>query len=449
MTNDEGPNDEDTQGGPTLPLRHSGFVIPPSHSILNLTHALAALTIHPMYILTRYVVWEVLKVFVAALVGLTMMVTLGMGFNEGMKQGLPALVMLRTMPYMMPEMLGITIPVAMLYAVSNVFGRMTGTNEIVAIKSLGINPMVTVWPIVVLAGFLSLGTVWMYEIAATWCRPGVTRTVCESIEPIVYGMLQKNRSVDGDNFPFSITVKGLDGRKMIQPTIILKGQSGRPQTIISCEWAELSTDHDRTNPKKLAMRLRCFNSHVDIDGKSLFWPGKYDCSMPIVVPSPDRHHRDWVAMWYIPTSIAELQREINNYKSQLARALQLKASFDKANKLLGLVESNQIAQLQGQIADRQNRIFRLRTEPYRRWSNGFTCLCFTLIGIPVAMLWRHADALTNFFVCFLPILALYYPLMMLSENLSTSGTLPPISFWMSNVALGVPAVILLRQINKH
>ena len=143
-----------------------------------------------MYILTRYVVWEVLKVFVAGLLGLTLMVTFGMGFSEGQKMGLPTMVMLRTMPYMLPEMLGITIPVAMLYSVSSVFGRMTGSNEIVAIKSLGINPMVVVWPVVVLAGFLSLGTVWMYEIAATWCRPSVARTVCESIEEIVYGVLQ-------------------------------------------------------------------------------------------------------------------------------------------------------------------------------------------------------------------------------------------------------------------
>jgi len=75
---------------------------------------------------------------------------------------------------MLPEMLGITLPVAMLYAVSSAFGRMTGTNEIVALKSLGISPMVVVWPVLVLTGFLSLGTVWMYEIAATWCRPAAS-----------------------------------------------------------------------------------------------------------------------------------------------------------------------------------------------------------------------------------------------------------------------------------
>jgi len=71
----------------------------------------------------------------------------------------------------------------------------------VAIKSLGINPMVMVWPVLVLAGFLSLGTVWMYEIAATWCRPSVERIVCESIEEIVYGILQKEHSIGGRQVP--------------------------------------------------------------------------------------------------------------------------------------------------------------------------------------------------------------------------------------------------------
>jgi lipopolysaccharide export system permease protein len=402
-----------------------------------------------MYILTRYVVWEVLKTFVAALVGLTLMVTLGMGFSEGYKMGLPTLVMLRTMPFMMPEMLGITIPVAMLYAVSSVFGRMTGANEIVAIKSLGINPMVVVWPVVVLAGFLSLGTVWMYELAATWSRPSVERTVCESFEEIAYGMLQKNHSLEGENFPFSITVKRVEGRKLIQPTIILKSQPGHPPTTIAAEEAELWTD--RSNPARPVLRLRCVDSRVDTEGIQLFNPGEWlPPGIPIVVPPPDRHHRDWVAMWDIPRSIAELRAEIDSLKRQLEGARELRESFQKANKILGIVEPHDnVERIADQIADRQFKILRLKTEPYRRWSNGFTCLCFTLIGIPVAMLWRHADALTNFFVCFLPILALYYPLLMLSENLSTSGTLPPIAFWMSNVVLTIPAVALLRWINNH
>ena len=40
-----------------------------------------------MYILTRYVVWEVLKYFLATLVALTLVVTPVMGVKEGLNQG--------------------------------------------------------------------------------------------------------------------------------------------------------------------------------------------------------------------------------------------------------------------------------------------------------------------------------------------------------------------------
>ena len=147
-----------------------------------------------MYILTRYVVTEVLKYFLLTLTGLTLIVTVVMGVSQGLQKGLPPMVMLSVMPYMLPEMLVITLPVSLLLSVSIVYGRMTGTNEVVALKSLGINPMVVVWPIIVLAFLLSLGTIWMQEIAATWCRPSYSRVITESVEEIAYGMLRANHS---------------------------------------------------------------------------------------------------------------------------------------------------------------------------------------------------------------------------------------------------------------
>ena len=137
-----------------------------------------------MYILTRYVIWEVLKYFLVAVVALTLIVTPVMAIKEGLSRGCPAAVMLRIMPFMLPEMLGITIPASMLFSVCSVFGRMTGANEVVALKSLGISPMAIVWPAIVLASFMSLGTVWMYEIAATWCKPKGKQILLESIEEI-------------------------------------------------------------------------------------------------------------------------------------------------------------------------------------------------------------------------------------------------------------------------
>ncbi len=398
-----------------------------------------------MYILTRYVVREVLFLFLAALASLTLLFTFSIGFVEGMRNGLPPLIMLRTMPYLMPQMLGITIPVAMLYAVCSVFGRMCGANEIVAMKSLGISPMAAVWPVVVLASFLSLGTVWMYEIDATWGKPGCDQIVCESIEEIVYGLLQKDKSCDKPKLPVAITITGVKGHVLIVPTIIVKPRGNQPKIIITADEAELFADREAGQ-----LKMSLLNSRIDMEGTmpvSVVDRGKKSYSIPLPKSNPDRRHRDWISMKDIPTAIVELTAENENLRKDMRTMKKLR----EASKILGIMDSqNSPERISEKIADNEFRIRRLKTEPFRRWSNGFTCLCFTLIGMPVAMLWRHADALTNFFVCFLPILVVYYPLLMLADGLTTnSGVLPPFAFWMGNVVITIPAVILLRWIDRH
>jgi lipopolysaccharide export system permease protein len=391
-----------------------------------------------MYILTRYVVWEVLKYFLAALLALTLIVTPVMAIKEGLGRGFPALVILRIMPFILPEMLGITIPASMLFSVCSVFGRMTGANEVVALKSLGISPMAVVWPVVVLAAFLSLGTVCMYEIAATWCKPKAQQIGIESIEEIAYSMLQKTRSCDGDQFPFSITVKRVDRPlkpgdppRLIQPTITIKGP---PRMTISAAEAILHTDW-----KTRELQIECTRGEFDFGrGRGVSFPGTERFSVPIPTPVRDRYHRDWVALHDIPDLIVELQTTIVRDQAELRRLEQ----HPEAN-------ADMITGKNDEITDCNFKIRRLRAEPYRRWANGFTCLCFALLGTPVAMLWRHADVLTNFFVCFLPILAIYYPLLMLSDDLSTSGKMPPVSFWTANAILATPAMGLLRWIVRY
>jgi lipopolysaccharide export system permease protein len=389
-----------------------------------------------MYILTRYVVTEVLKYFLLTLTGLTLIVTVVMGVSQGLRQGLPPMVMLNVMPYMLPEMLVITLPVSMLLSVSVVYGRMTGMNEVVALKSLGINPMVIVWPVIVFAFLLSLGTIWMQEIAAVWCRPNYARVAAESVEEIAYSMLQTNHSIGPPYTPqFSITVKRVDGRNLIQPTITIFGDENRPTTTVRAMEAEL-----RTEPQRHEINIICRNFDVDIEGKcQLNDPGEWSQSLPIVnpgrAPGVLEHHRDWVAMYEIPDHIAQLKAEVFPLEQQ-------REALEANGKTLPPADGTRLAAL-------WRLIYRLQTEPYRRLSNGFTCLCFVLIGVPVAMLWRHADVLTNFFVCFVPILAVYYPLLMLSEDLSTSGKLWPISFWMSNTVCIASGILLLRRIVQH
>lgn len=94
-----------------------------------------------MKIIKWYVVGEILKILFVT-IGITLLLlTLGGGAKEGIRRGLPPHLVVQTVPYIVPEMLRFIIPGCLLFAVCSVFGRMTASNEIVAMKSLGINPV--------------------------------------------------------------------------------------------------------------------------------------------------------------------------------------------------------------------------------------------------------------------------------------------------------------------
>ena len=78
------------------------------------------------------------------------------------------------------------------------------------------------------------------------------------------------------------------------------------------------------------------------------------------------------------------------------------------------------------------------------------CLCFVLIGCPVAIWFQRRDYLSNFVTCFLPIVVVNYPLMMLAIHLGKDGRLDPdLGVWLGNLVLGTAGLALLRYVARH
>ena len=97
----------------------------------------------------------------------------------------------------------------------------------------------------------------------------------------------------------------------------------------------------------------------------------------------------------------------------------------------------------------QNRLNRIAMEPWRRWANGFSCLAFVLVGAPMAIRMRNADFLTSFFLCFLPILLVYYPIFMAGVSEAKAGDLPPIAVWGGNLLVAAWGCLLLRSVVRR
>jgi lipopolysaccharide export system permease protein len=101
------------------------------------------------------------------------------------------------------------------------------------------------------------------------------------------------------------------------------------------------------------------------------------------------------------------------------------------------------------LDDAYTRLHKLRTEPWRRWASGFSCLAFVLVGAPLAILWRRADVMSTFFACFFPILVIYYPLLAFGLDRAKAGALPPYTVWIANLVCVAIGYWLLRRVVRY
>ena len=62
---------------------------------------------------------------------------------------------------------------------------------------------------------------------------------------------------------------------------------------------------------------------------------------------------------------------------------------------------------------------------------------------------RNSDVLTSFFLCFLPILVVYYPLLAFGLDRAKSGTMNPQLVWLANLALAAWGLWLLRRVVRY
>jgi lipopolysaccharide export system permease protein len=394
-----------------------------------------------MRLLTAYVLKEIAGVFLVTLTALTaLMLLVGMG-KEAVSQGLGLLHIIQLVPYLLPNALQFAIPGTMLFAVTNVYGRMSGSNEIVAIKSLGISPTVVVWPVMALAVLLSLFTVWVNDLAVSWGYQGVQRVVLGAVEDIAYSMLKVQKSYSTRSF--SVSVTDVRDRKLINPIFSFQPSGDAPQMTITAEEAEL-----RSNLDDNRLKISCRNGTVDIGGATFDFPDVME--QEISLDDAARKERSTLSAANI--ALRELSGEIAKQHDAIDRAGQEMALIGGFQLMTGDFAKLSPTAWEGLLAnrkDQQNRLYRLQTEPPRRWANGFSCLCFALVGMPLAMWMRNSDMLTSFFMCFGPILIAYYPLLAYGVDRAKAGAMPAYTVWLANGILALVSLYLLRKVLRY
>ncbi len=330
------------------------------------------------------------------------------------------------------------MPGTILFAVAIVYGRMAGTNEVVAIKSLGISPMAFLWPTILLSVVLSIITVWLNDVAMTWGYYGVQRVVIDAVEDIIYGILRTQHSYT--NRALSITVKRVEGRTLIHPTFTFQANGDTPAVTIFAEEAEL-----RSYPGSGVLTIICRNGTVDAGGTTFDFPDTIEREIPLDEGGQKVTPAAHTALSAIPEQIVKQRQYISRFEQLMAA----EAGYQLLTGDFGSAASGGWEHRADDLQGERWQLYRLMTEQPRRWASGFSCLCFAVVGACLAIQLRNSDPLAVFFRCFGLILVVYYPLLMYGLDRAKSGSVSPYMVWLGNVILLVWGMWLLRKVLRY
>ncbi len=399
-------------------------------------------------LLPRYVMGQVLKAFVMALITMTAVFVLVMVFSEATKLGLTPQDISKLVPYLIPSTLPFTIPVSLLFAVSVVYGRLAGDNEIVAVKAAGQSVLSVLCPTLFLAALMSLGLFALNSEAIPRCNRAIKDMLYRNFEDFFFKKLRKSKEFNDTRFPYIINVTDVEGNVLIGPVIQhrVKDLEG-PIWIDSAASAERAEVH--FDLKKGVVQLTVDKAQFSTSGETpqLGFINEHTLELPIPNDAKEEPKVQELTTLELDARLADRQR-----KARSERPIQAgKAGLLIASGQLGLVEWPKVRETIANQKSWENDAYGAETEKHFRVSLGLSAFCFALLGAPVGILFAKRDFLSAFITSFLPIILIYYPLTLLGMNLGKEGTFSPVATMAAgNMALALLAgLFALPPVLKH
>lgn len=440
----------------------------------------------------RMVFWELLRVFLLSLVGLTALFVIVGAVQLATQLGLSLGQLLTVIPYLVPTSFPYTIPTTTLFASCVAYGRLSHDNEAVVLKAAGVDLYSLLRPALILGLLAAALTAAVSHTLIPFCFRAVQEEVIRDPEETIYTVLRRERVFKSANSPLVLYVRDVQGRRLIDVVVKQKrkGPEGGYELVARAREARLVVDVERNvlkvvseeagnawtavgssaellsvdnKPQEMALpnefRQERLREQINGNPRAIDWPELPVRAAGWIDIQAAEGHRTRAAILSIPP----------NATLDAAGLLAVDAAFglpsipvlDKDGKVElrpdgtpKLAPSGRISpepakrpeQAQhflevAQFAERTARTLLL--EWYMRPALAFGCVVFALIGCPVGMWANRGDYLSIFVVCFLPTLFSYYPLLLSGAGFARDGKVSMLAgVWAAN-ALGLFAGLIL------
>ncbi|MFH1287122.1 MAG: LPS export ABC transporter permease LptF [bacterium] len=361
-----------------------------------------------MKTLTRYIIKELIPPFFLSLFVITFLLLSGKIFDLTelfITKGIPAKIIGQLLLYILPSFFAITIPISVLVAVLMALGRLSSENEIIAIKTSGINLIRLFTPVIVISVFISL---FMF-----WFNNNILPKSNFAFKNLYYTIVQKKaevvikEKVFIDDFDkLVIYIGSMDEKKSrLYNVFIQKFEPHKPRQTIIAKEAELISNPDE---RKVTMKLYNGTAH-ECDEKNMA-----------------RYHK-------IAFETYNINIDINQMLGQIA-------DIRKGDREMNMSELKEEAKKAGELKLKTGFLW---VEYYKKSAIAFACTIFAIIGLPLGVMakksGRAIGIFTSIFLSFV-----YYLFLIGGETLGDRGKISPfLSMWSANVILGIIGIILL------
>ena len=308
--------------------------------------------------------------------------------------------------FLIPSLLTYTLPIAVLVAVLLSLGRLSSDNEIIAVRTSGINIFhLVIAPLLIIGLILSLILVIFNDRFVPYAHFASRKTLSSIGIKSPAAVLEAGTFINSFD-KYIVFIYHIDGSQLHQVRIYEPRADDKPcRTIVAKRGEFVSL------PEKKMVKLKLLEGTSD-------------------EPDPTD-----------PTKFYKLNFKTLFLNLNLAKAQ--KGKIEKKPKDMTLEEiKHQINKYKTSGIE----IFPLITEMHKRIALAFSVIVFILFGSCVAMLTRRREKSINFSISF-GVIITYYLLLLGANALALQGyLLPALAIWLPNLIFGIVGLFLVFKI---
>ena len=377
-----------------------------------------------MKILERYIIKENLNPFFVSLLIFTSIFVLDVIVSKlsiMLEKQVPVIMVLKFLYYSLCWIFALTVPMSILIASIMSFGRLSTDNEVIAIKSCGINIFTLMRPFFLLVFLLSMFMIYFNSYVMPENNQKIKKLLFEivrrkPINNISSGVFNK----DEDYANYVIYAEGKKNDDLLGIVIY------------------------NYNAKDVNRIITATHGNIILSGSgNLFISILYDGEIHEKSKKNVNEYRYTKFKRLIFTSEEMKNMSFSDDNQELTdREMTIKDLKNKINEIdkqIANVNKNNHSYL-FELESLKRKFF---VEYHKKYALAFACIIFALVGVPFGLMTKNSGIGTAFLVASI-IFIFYYAILIYGEILADKNIVSPfIAMWISNFVLGIISLFLI------